>query len=167
VVFNSWSDFPQSSLRFAISFCCSQPSQIQRQCQCFRLLSCWWIEHTHLPWCPLTCLEFNLYPRLLYSHGGIDSSHKLEISIFLQQLCTYAWLYELPSILFICLSSQSSPCTKLPLMVEFFPCNVDLESSDLYLLCRSGIIFPKSYLEFSCPKPCLFTAWASHSNVVC
>jgi hypothetical protein len=49
VVFNSWSDFPQRSPRFAISNCCSQSSQIWRRCQWFCLRSCWWIEHAHLP----------------------------------------------------------------------------------------------------------------------
>jgi hypothetical protein len=83
----------------------SQSSQIRRRYQHFRLQSCWWIEHAHLPRCPSACLEFSLYLWFLHSQGGVDSSHKLKISVFLQQLCAYAWLYDLPSILFVYLSS--------------------------------------------------------------
>jgi hypothetical protein len=61
----------------------SQSSQVRRWCQYFRLQSCWWIEHAHLPWCPLTCLDFSLYLWFLHLHGAIYLSHKLEISIFL------------------------------------------------------------------------------------
>jgi hypothetical protein len=39
---------------------------------------------------PMTYLEFSLYLWLLHSHGGADLSHKLVVSIFLQQLCAYA-----------------------------------------------------------------------------
>jgi hypothetical protein len=127
VVFNSWSDFPQSSPRFAISDCCSLPSQIRRRCQHFCFRSCWRIEHAHLPWCPLTCLEFSLYPWLLHSQGGVDSSHKLKIPIFLQMLCAYAWSCELLPNPLRCLSSRSNPCTKLPLMAEFLSKSVGIQ----------------------------------------
>jgi hypothetical protein len=84
LVFVTWSDFPQSSPRFTLIDCCSQSNQIRRWYQCFRLQSCCRIEHAHLPRCPSACLEFNVYLWLLQLQSGIDLSHKLEISVFLQ-----------------------------------------------------------------------------------
>jgi hypothetical protein len=53
------------------------------------------------------------------------------------------------------------------LMAEFFPYNYDWELTDLHLLCRCWINFPKSYFGFSRPKPYQFIAWESPSNVIC
>jgi hypothetical protein len=94
------------------------------------------------------------------------SSHQLKISVFLQQICAYAWSFDLPSNPFICLSSWLSPCIKLSLMAEFFLWNSDWVSLDLHLLCRCWFIISRSYLDFSHPKPRRVTAWASPSNVI-
>jgi hypothetical protein len=167
-VLSSWSDSSHFSTRIAFSDCCLQSSQSWRWRQnfCFGIF----LENSRMA---ITMVfqqhdvTFIIYLWLLHSQGGPDSLHKLIISVFLQQLCAYEWSCDLPSNPFICLSSRPSPCTKLSLLAEFFPWNFDWESSDLHLLCRCWFIIPKSYLDFSHPKPHQVTAWASPSNVIC
>jgi hypothetical protein len=114
-----------------------------------------------------TCLDFRLYPRLLHSQGGADSSHGLTISLSFNsyapmhgrvtyhQIPLYVWAFE-QALAPSCPRWQSS---SLGTLIEsrrtcMFHVDVGLPSLNPILIL--------SHL-----KLCQFTAWASPPNVIC
>jgi hypothetical protein len=168
LIFNSRSDSRHNSLRFEIFWLLVVVKSVSTYVPTF-LFEVLWVDWA----CPLFMVFHRHAWSLIYIRGC--SMHKVVLlhrtnSKFLFSFNSYAHMhghviYHQTPLHVWALDQSLAP--SFPLMVEFFPYNSGWESTNLHLRCRCWIIFPKSYLDFSHPKPCRFTAWASPSNVVC
>jgi hypothetical protein len=161
LVIISWSYSRQISTIIAFSDCILQSSQVWHWCQNFHF-EIFLVDSRMASYRGVSTTWWGVYPVPVMA-PFTRWCQFIARNQNAMRICMVMW----PTVKSLyMLSSRSSPCTKLPLMVEFFPCNSDWESLDLYLLCRCWIIFPKSYLDFSCLKPCRFIASTSPPEVV-
>jgi hypothetical protein len=168
LVFISWSYSRLVSIRIEFSDCYSQSSQILRICQKFLFWSFLGrFKDGHM--CGVSTTLWGVYRVSMIAYfirwcRFVAQTHNFRLPSLAMRLGIVVW----PTIKYPYMFELSvRPLHQATIDGRVLPLWPWWESSNLYLLCRWWIILPKSYLDFSHPKPCRFTAWASLSNVVC